>query len=130
MRIGELASRAGVPVSTVRYYERRGLLREPPRYSSGYRDYPRSAVERLRAIKHAQNLGFTLREARELIELQFEDEAPCERAKSRAQEKLQRVRHKIRDLTHLEERLGRLVQSCEDRPTAEGCPILERIEEE
>jgi MerR family mercuric resistance operon transcriptional regulator len=75
MRTSELAGQVGVNAETLRYYERRGLLSEPPRTSGGYRDYPPTAVDLLRFIKRAQELGFTLDEVEELLHL---DRATCD----------------------------------------------------
>lgn len=127
MTIGELASRAGVNVQTVRYYERRGILREPERTSSGYRQYSADALERLRFIKGAQELGFTLEEIEDLLSLRVEDPASCSVVAERARSKLTDVRRKIRELQRMESVLKSLGAACASRtPTAE-CPILESL---
>ena len=77
MLIGELARRTGVGTKTLRFYERRGLLDEPPRTAAGYRDYPEGAVERLRFVRAAQSAGLTLAEIAEVIAIRDEGRPPC-----------------------------------------------------
>jgi len=77
MTIGKLAKRAGVGVETIRFYERKGLLPEPPRRYSGYREYPESAIDRVRFIRRAKELGFTLKEIGELLELRIRPGTTC-----------------------------------------------------
>lgn len=129
MTIGELASRAGVNVQTVRYYERRGILREPERTASGYRQYRPDALARLRFVKGAQELGFTLGEIGDLLDLRVEDPRSCAVVAERTRSKLADVRRKIRELQRMESVLERLGSACATRtPTAE-CPILESLGE-
>lgn len=130
MRIGDLAARAGVPVATVRYYERRGLIGEPPRTRAGYRSYNGAVADRLRFIKRAQDLGFTLEEIQELLGLRVDDPASCAAVEAATQDKLTDVRRKIVELERLEATLLRLARACATRtPTAE-CPVLEMLVEE
>lgn len=127
MTIGDVAALAGVPTATVRYYERRGLIAKAPRTDSGYRQYPEEVVVRLRFIKRAQELGFTLAEIRDLLDLRVEDAAACVVVEAKTREKLEQVRGKIRELQRLEAALERLTVSCRNRtPTAE-CPMLEAL---
>ena len=88
LKIGELARAADVGVETIRYYERRGLLTRPPRRASGYRQYPPQAVNRVRFIRRAQALGFTLREIEELLALRVDDERSCADVRALAREGL------------------------------------------
>lgn len=130
MTIGEVAARGGVPTPTVRYYERRGLIEAPQRTKAGYRQYSSKTAERLRFIKRAQGLGFTLDEIRELLELRVEDSASCLVVETRARDKIAQVREKIRDLRRMETVLEQLADSCRTRePTAE-CPMLETLIQE
>jgi MerR family mercuric resistance operon transcriptional regulator len=125
--IGRLAAGAGVNVQTVRYYERRGLIAAPPRTASGYRQYAPETAERLRFIKGAQELGFTLDEIRELLELRVHDAAACATVQTRTRGKIAQVDAKMRQLGRLKRVLERLARACERRtPTAE-CPILEML---
>ena len=127
--IGDVARRAEVNVGTLRYYERRGLLAEPDRSSSGYRLYTPEAVRIVRFIKRAQELGFTLSEIEKLLSLR-DSEASCEEVKDLAKAKVDAIGAKIRDLGRLRSALDGLVESCERGETDRECPILEAIEEE
>ena len=130
MRIGEVARDAGVRVDTVRYYERERLLSPVDRRPSGYREFTEDAVRRIRFIRRAQELGFTLREIRELLELRMEAGASCGDVRERAEEKLEAVEEKLRDLRAIESTLRSLISACEDsRPVGE-CPILESLDED
>jgi Hg(II)-responsive transcriptional regulator len=129
LTIGSLAKAADVGVETVRFYERKGLLPEPPRTPAGYRQYPADAVERLRFIRRAQGLGFTLEEISDLLELRVDEVAACGTVEMRARAKLASVDEKLAELTRIRAALERLVGACHARePTCE-CPILEELEE-
>ena len=112
LRTGEVAAKAGVNVQTLRYYERRGLLQEPQRRSSGYREYPPDAVQLIRFIKRAQELGFTLVEIEELLRLRSDQEAACSEGKSTAEAKIDDIEQKIRHLRAMKCALEVLVASC------------------
>jgi len=126
---GGLAAAAGVGVETVRFYERRGLLPRPPRTASGYRQYPPDSVERLRFIRRAQGLGFTLEEIAELLELRVDEVAACPAVEASARAKIRRVEGKMSELQRIRDALGRLVAACEAREATSECPILEELEE-
>lgn len=130
MKIGCVAEAAGVEVSTVRYYERRGLLAEPPRTDAGYRQYDATVVDRIRFVRQAQDLGFTLKEIEELLDLRVEDAASCGVVEEATRAKLQSVDAKIRELRRLRAVLARLVRACEERETTAECPVLAMLEEE
>jgi MerR family mercuric resistance operon transcriptional regulator len=124
---GNLAKAAKVNVETLRYYERRGLLPEPPRIESGYRVYPEASVDRLRFIKGAQVLGFTLEEIHELLNLRVNDHASRADVRKRAQEKVEHIEHKITALQAMRAALSDLIEQCHgDGPTSD-CPILEAM---
>lgn len=125
LTIGRLARAAGVNVETIRYYQRVGLLAEPPRPASGYRTYPTDAVERIRFIKRAQKLGFRLQEIRELLEL---GEAGCRDVQRRAQRKREQIDRQIADLLALRETLDALIRTCDERDAARPCPIVESLQ--
>jgi len=128
MRTHEVADRAGVNAQTLRYYERRGLLAEPPRSPAGYRDYPVSVVGVLRFVKRSQELGFTLVEVEELLSLAEGGPDSCDRARSLAVDHVAEVGRKIADLQRMHASLGELVATCE-RPRADrSCPLLEAID--
>jgi MerR family transcriptional regulator, mercuric resistance operon regulatory protein len=123
-----LAARAAVNPQTLRYYERRGLLAEPARSPSGYRSYPGEAVRRVRFIKRAEELGFTLAEVETLLELAGGGPANCDSVRALATEKITDLRLRIADLQALESGLTRLVATCE-RPRAQrDCPILHELD--
>jgi Hg(II)-responsive transcriptional regulator len=127
LRTGELAKRAGVNIETLRFYERRGLLPEPPRRESGYREYPSEDVRLIRFIKRAQELGFSLGEIKELLALRVQAGTTCTDVRERAQRKLSDVRQKIADLKAIERALRKLTASCTGRGPLTQCPILENL---
>lgn len=130
MNIGEVAALAGVPTATVRYYERRGLIAKAPRTGAGYRKYGPDTVERLRFIKRAQELGFTLDEVQQMLELRVDDPAACPLVEAKTRTKVAQVERKIRELSRMRDVLEGLADSCRSHvPTAE-CPILEALLEE
>lgn len=129
MTIGALARRAGVNVQTVRYYERRGLLTEPARRASGYREYGEGALERLRFIRRAQELGFTLAEIGELLELRLDPRTTAADVKARAREKVEEIEGKIRDLERIRGALEHLAGKCRGgRGPTGDCPLLQALE--
>ncbi|MDQ7006447.1 MAG: heavy metal-responsive transcriptional regulator [Acidobacteriota bacterium] len=131
LRVGEVARRAGVHLQTLRYYERRGLLPAPPRTEAGYRAYPPGAVDRVRLIKRAQGLGFTLQEIGELLALRAAPGACCADVRRRAEAKLQVIDEKIRTLEAMRSALGGLIAACADQEgPASECPILDAMEPE
>lgn len=128
LTIGEVAKRAGIGVETIRFYEREKLLPEPPRDpSSGYRRYPESTISRLQFIARAKELGFTLRETRELLELRA-GPATCGTVRARAEEKIDIVRQKLEDLQRIERALLRLAEACPGNGALDDCPILQALE--
>ena len=127
MQIGELAERAGVNVQTVRYYERRDLLPEPDRKASGYRVYEEEDLLRLRFILRAKDLGFTLSEIGELLDLRVDPHSTADDVRVRAQEKMADVDAKIRDLRQIRRVLGQLVETCEAHGAPEDCALMHAI---
>ncbi len=125
LTIGALARAAGVPVETVRYYQRIGLIEEPPRPTRGYRRYPEAAVGRIRFIKRAQRLGFTLREIGELLTF---DSRGCEEARRIAEARQAEIQRRIADLNAMHKALERLIEGCR-RPGARhgGCAIIDTL---
>lgn len=129
-KIGEVASRARVNKETVRYYEKRGLIPEPDRRRSGYRIFTQRHIDQIKFIKRAQELGFTLSEIKELLELRMDDNTTCSEIKIEAQEKYQDVVEKIDDLSRIKETLVNLIDSCSGGGPKGDCPILEALEGE
>ena len=130
MKIGEVAERGRVNLQTIRYYEREGLLPEPPRLPSGYRAYPERTVQRVRFIKRAQELGFTLSEIRELLSLRVEGRRDRSDVRSIAKAKIADIEQKMRALEGMKQALLRLTRTCSGSGPASECPILERIDSE
>ena len=124
LTIGGLAKAAAVHVETVRYYQRRGLLREPARPLNGIRRYAAADVTRLRFIKHAQRSGFTLDEIHALLGLS--GRPACKASRSLAATKLVLIEERMRILTRLRRELRAWVAAC-DANTGDSCPALEKL---
>ncbi len=130
LTIGRLARAVGVNLETVRYYERRGLLLKPPRSRSGYRLFPAEAKRRLRFIRRAQELGFSLGEIRELLSLRVAPTAKSADVRRRAQAKITDIEAKIRSLQSMKKALRELTQTCSGCGPVRDCPILESLDAE
>ncbi len=126
--IGRLARHAHVNIETIRYYERRGLIPDPPRADNGHRQYGPPDLVRLRFIKRAQALGFTLAEIAELLSLRVTPESSCRQVKHRVETKIAAIEKKISDLKEMRTILARLAQQCTDRGPAGQCPILDELD--
>lgn len=124
--IGELAKRSGVGHETIRYYERESLLPPPQRTAANYRRYAPTAVARLRFIRMAKDLGYTLDEIRELLSLQDANGHRAE-VKRLAGHKLRQIRARIAELQRMETALAEMYQRCSGRGPAQGCPIIETL---
>jgi DNA-binding transcriptional MerR regulator len=134
VKIGKLAKQAGVNVQTVRFYERRGLLPEPPRRESGYRIYGPEDLHRLRFIRQAKALGFSLEEIREILRMRAQGACPCGRVVSLAERHLGEVRQTIRRLAAFESELARALKKWKNSGQAklaanEFCVLIERATE-
>jgi MerR family transcriptional regulator, mercuric resistance operon regulatory protein len=130
MRSGEVAERAGVNVQTLRYYERRGLIGQPPRSLSGYRAFPAATVETVRFVKRAQELGFTLEEIGDLLELAAGGPQECDAARAMAQTRGSELHRRIADLERMRDSLAELITTC-DRPRPDRrCPLLRALHTE
>lgn len=128
MKIGELAETAGVNVQTIRYYERRGLLPEPARRASGYRDYEPETLDRLRFIRRAQELGFTLTEIADLLALRLDPRTPAATVKARAEAKIADIDRKLNDLARIRHALVHLAGRCHGgRGPVGECPFLDAL---
>ncbi len=122
--ISKAAQQAGVGIETIRYYQRIGLILEPPKPLEGYRLYSELVISQIRFIKRAQDLGFTLKEIRLLLSL---GEQQCSETRELAGAKLKLVQNKIQDLLAIEHTLKDLIQHCESRKENEVCPIIYSI---
>src|SRR5207253_7102533 len=129
LRSSELANRGGVNLETVRYYERRGLLPKPPRTAAGYRAFDGDAVRRLRFIKQAQALGFSLKEVRELLALRLDPRTSCADVRRRAEAKIADIEERLRGLRAMKKVLVRITAACAGHGPVSECPILESLEE-
>jgi len=127
LTIGDVAEAAGVGVETIRYYERRGLVTQPGRATGAYRRYGAAHVDRVRFIKRAQALGFSLEEVATLLEL--EDGTDRRSIRRIAGARLEETRRRIADLQRIERVLGHLVHDCEAHAKARRCPIIAAIAE-
>ena len=125
LTIGQLASEAGVTVETVRFYQRRGLLAEPDRPPGGIRRYSSADTERIRFIKAAQRLGFSLDDVEELLRL--EDGTHCSQARRLAERKLTEIRSKIDDLRRIESALDEMVGRCRATRGKVSCPLIASV---
>ena len=128
LTIGKVAKQAEVGVETIRFYERSGLLEEPPRNRSGYRQYQPEAIVKLRFIKKAKQLGFSLKEIEELITLRQKPGATCGDVRGQAEEKIRDIDEKIRDLSKMKEALLELTCQCSGTGPVTECPILTALE--
>ena len=128
LTIGTLAKRAGVGVETVRFYERRGLVRRPARPRTGYRSYPEETVGRIRFILNAQALGFTLQEIIGLLALRLTAGTSCAAVRSRAAAKLADVKQRMADMGRIRVALEKLVAACPGRGALVSCTILENLD--
>ena len=128
LTIGQLAKQADVHVETIRYYEREGLIPEPPRRDSGYRQYSPDFVTRIQFIKRAKTLGFSLKEIAELLALRVEPNTACDEVRNRAEKKMGDIEAKIQTLARMKQVLDQLVVACNQRELTDECPILATLE--
>ncbi len=129
LTIGALARRAGVGVETIRFYERKGLVRRPPRPGTGFRVYPEDSVARIRFIRQAQALGFTLQEINGLLALRVTPGTDCAAVRTRAVAKLAKVEVRLAELERIRGALTKLIAACPGRGAVTTCTILEALAE-
>lgn len=128
LTIGQVAKRTGVGVETIRFYEREGLLEEPDRRDSGYRQYGQEVIARLRFIRKAKDLGFTLKEIKELLSLRIDPTITCADVKARAEAKIIDIENRISTLECMKAALVRITESCHGKGPTSQCPILEALD--
>ena len=122
LTIGKLAKTAGVPASTIRYYERTGLLRRPPRSASNYRLYGEEDLYRVRFIRAAQATGFTLNDVAELLR-----PSPCRKVQRRIEERLEEVSARMKELRHVQRVLTRALTTCQEHEPTGRCGVIESL---
>ncbi len=130
MTIGQVARQAGVGVETVRFYEREGLLEEPPRRASGYRQYSEQEVKRIRFIKRAQQLGFSLKEIAELLMLRVDAHTSCEEVKQHTEAKIAQIEQKLLELQSMRQALLQVAALCTGQGPASACPMLDALDQQ
>ncbi len=128
MTIGKAARKAGVGIETIRFYERRGLIAQPPKpRDAGFRVYPEQTVQRIRFIRQAQELGFSLREIDELLSLRADPSADCSDVRERAAAKLEEVDRKMEQLGQIRAALNELIAACPGTGALRACSIMEAL---
>ena len=130
LRIGQVAKEANVNIQTIRYYERNNLIPAPPRTESGYRQYSQDHVARVKFIKRAQELGFSLKEIVELLSLKVESDTICSDMQKQAEAKIITIETKIQMLQRINQTLTDLVNSCRENKLTNECPILTVLDKE
>lgn len=129
-KVGEIAKKVGSNVETLRYYEKIKIMPKPKRKESRYRFYDELDLKRLQFIKRAKELGFTLKEIKELLNLKIESTATCGDVKHLAENKLKDIEERIKDLRNIKSVLAKLINQCIcEEISSEECPILEVIEQ-
>jgi MerR family copper efflux transcriptional regulator len=127
LTIGKLAKRARVNLETIRYYERQGLLPKPPRLNSGYRAFPAQTIDQIRFIKQAQELGFSLKEIKELLALRTEPLSTGADVRKKVEAKIADIDEKMKTLRTMKKELVQLRTSCDGTSSIGECPILKSI---
>lgn len=128
-KVGEVAKRSGINTETLRYYEKLKLMPKPKRIESRYRIYDATDLKRLLFIKRSKELGFTLKEVKELLDLKIESTATCGDVKHLAEHKLNDIEERIKDLMNIKKVLTKLINQCKcEEVSTNECPILESIE--
>lgn len=130
LTIGQLARQTDVGLETIRFYEREGLIENPPRKPSGYRAYPPETIQRVRFIRTAKELGFSLKQIRELLALRVDPVESCAHVKTIAETKISDIAQRIRTLQRMRRTLRKLVTACEAREATSDCPILDSLDKE
>lgn len=129
MTISKIAKEAGVGVETVRFYQRKGLVSQPPKPSTGgFRVYPVETVNRIRFILQAQELGFSLREIKELLSLRMDPATDCTDVRERAQVKLDEITRKIAQMKGIQAALEKLIADCPGQGALTVCSIIDAME--
>lgn len=129
LKIGQVAKQSDISVETVRYYEKRGLIPAPQRLDSGYRVYPQSILQRLHFIQRCKDLGFSLQEIDELLNLQTDPATSSALVKEQVENKIQLVKQKIGELKKIEHSLEQLSDLCCGDGPVSDCPIIDFLKQ-
>src|SRR5262245_8438463 len=129
LSIGTIARMAGVPLTTVRFYERANIVRPEGRTGANYRVYSADAIARIRFTRRAQELGFTLREVKELLALRSGGTRSCKKVRATASAKITDIEARIRSLRRISQALAKFAHECDAQTGRSGCPLLEYLEE-
>jgi len=130
LTIGKVARETGVGIETLRFYEREGLIAEPARRPSGYRDYGPAVIQRVGFIKRAKELGFSLREIAELLSLRVDEQRTCADIYSLARAKIGDIERRLAELRRMKKALASLAAACTGAGPTGECPILDALERE
>ncbi len=125
--IGNVAKLCGVGVETIRYYEREGIINQPKKSMGSFREYPEEVVHRIRFIKRAQELGFSLDEITELLSLRAKGRGTCSSVKTKSEQKIIQIEEKIADLKRIQSALREVKDRCERQTSGDKCPVLENF---
>jgi MerR family transcriptional regulator, copper efflux regulator len=128
LTIGKVAKAANVGIETLRFYEREGLIAEPPRRRSGYREYPPDTVRRVQFIRRAKELGFSLKEIAELLSLRVAPSTTCADVRAVARDKISDIETKLAELERMKAALERLARACRGKGPTSECPILDALD--
>ena len=127
LTIGQVAKQAKIGIETIRFYERQGLIEEPPRRESGYRQYPQEVIDRLAFIRRAKDLGFSLKEIADLLALTKQRNSNAGNVKERVIQKISEVEAKIDHLQKIKKSLKKLSDSCPGKGPLKNCPIISSL---
>ena len=130
LSIGQVARQAGIGVETIRFYEREGLLEEPPRRDSGYRQYPEQVIKQIHFIQRAKRLGFSLKEIAELLLLRVDSQTSCEEVKQRTEAKIAEVERKVIELQRMRQALLHIHSLCIGQGPTGRCPMLDALDQQ
>ncbi len=129
LTIGRVSKLSGLPVDTIRFYEKKGLLQPPPRNASGYRVYHPEAVEQIRFIKRSRDLQFSLQEVANLMQLFFHDSSPCDEIKQITEQKICEVNERLEELIAVKAQLEQFTRQCAERKESDP-PLDQYLGEE
>jgi MerR family mercuric resistance operon transcriptional regulator len=128
MRIGKVAKQVGITVETIRFYEKKGLIEPPMRNESGYRNYSEEVVQIVSFIKRAKELGFSLKEIKNLMALRYTPGTTCSEVKNQTMEKIEDIDRKVEDLLKIKGALTELASVCPGQGPLSHCSIMEALE--